>query len=100
MLAVVKPLFFVHDLFQIMITAEQIRAARALLRWTADDLAERSGVSWRTIQRLEAATGVPDSRSKTLQAIRRAFESVGVVFIDQNDGGPGVRLKDPIEPAS
>ncbi len=79
-----------------MITAEQIRASRALLRWTAQDLAERSGVSWRTIQRLEAATGVPASRSKSLQSIRRVFESAGVAFIDQNGGGPGVRLKAPL----
>ncbi len=80
-----------------MLTAEQIRAARSLLRWTAQDLAENSGVSWRTIQRLEAATGVPSSHSKNLEAVRRAFEQAGVVFIDQGDeSGPGVRLKDPI----
>ena len=60
------------------------------------DLAERSGVSWRTIQRLEATTGVPASRSKNLQSIQRAFENAGVVFIDQNGGGPGVRLKEPL----
>ena len=88
----------IHDLFVKMITAEQIRAARALLRWTAHDLAENSGVSWRTIQRLEAATGVPASRSKNLEIIQRTLEHAGVTFIAQNGGGPGVRLKNSIEP--
>ncbi len=87
----------VHYLFWKMLTSEQIRAARSLLRWTAHDLAENSGVSGRTIQRLEAATGVPGSHSKNLEAVRRTLEQAGVVFIDQNEeSGPGVRLKDPI----
>ena len=80
-----------------MLTSEQIRAARSLLRWTAQDLADRSGVSWRTIQRLESATGVPASHSKNLEAIRRAFEKAGVLFIDQTEeSGPGVKLRKPI----
>jgi transcriptional regulator with XRE-family HTH domain len=88
---------YVHYLFWNMLTSEQIRAARSLLRWTAHDLAEKSGVSGRTIQRLEAATGVPASHSKNLEAVRHTLEQAGVVFIDQSEGsGPGVRLKDPI----
>ena len=88
---------YVHYLFWKMLTSEQIRAARSLLRWTAHDLAEKSGVSGRTIQRLEAATGVPASHSKNLEAVRHALEQAGVVFIDQNEeSGPGVRLSDPI----
>jgi transcriptional regulator with XRE-family HTH domain len=83
-----------------MITAEQIRAARALLRWSAQDLADRSGIGFRTVQRFEAESGIPGSRSKNLEAITRTLETAGVVFIDQNGGGPGVRLKDPIEPKS
>ena len=80
-----------------MLTSEQIRAARSLLRWTAQDLAENSGVSGRTVQRLEAATGVPGGHTKNLEAVRLALEQAGVVFIDQNEeSGPGVRLKDPI----
>ena len=79
-----------------MITAEQIRAARALLRWSGQDLAERSGIGFRTIQRFESESGIPASRSKNLEAIRRSFEAAGVVFIDQNGGGPGVRLKEPL----
>ncbi len=80
-----------------MLTSEQIRAARSLLRWTAHDLAEKSGVSGRTIQRLEAATGVPASHSKNLEAVHHALEQAGVVFIDQSqESGPGVKLRDPI----
>ncbi len=80
-----------------MLTSEQIRAARSLLRWTAHDLAEKSGVSGRTIQRLEADTGVPASHSRNLEAVRRTLEQAGVVFIDQNEeGGPGVRLREHV----
>ena len=79
-----------------MITAEQIRAARSLLRWSAQDLANISGIGFRTIQRFESEHGVPGSRSRNLVAIRKVLEDAGVVFIDQNGGGPGVRLKDPI----
>jgi predicted transcriptional regulator len=78
-----------------MITAEQMRAARALLKWSAQDLARRTGISWRTIQRLEVGSGVPASRSKNLERIRQTFESAGVVFIDRDGiAGPGVRLRE------
>jgi len=77
-----------------MITAEQIRAARSLLRWSARDLADRSGIGWRTVQRLEAAIGIPSSNARTLNAIKTALETGGIVFIDRNGGGPGVRLKE------
>jgi len=79
-----------------MITAEQMRAARALLRWPAQELANRTGITLRTIQRLESETGFPASRTKNLIMIRKAFEEAGVVFIDENGGGPGVRLKDRV----
>jgi len=77
-----------------MITAEQIRGARAMLRWTASALADASGVSLPTIQRMEACEGVPKSTAKNLDLIQRALEKAGIKFIDQNGGGPGVRLQD------
>jgi transcriptional regulator with XRE-family HTH domain len=78
-----------------MITATQIRAARALLRWSAEQLSERSGLSLPTIQRMERAEGIPSSYAKNLQAVRDTFEEAGVVFIDRDDsGGVGVRLRD------
>ncbi len=83
-------------MFTNMITAEQIRAARALLKWPAQELADRTGISWRSIQRLESGSGIPGSRSKNLMTIRKVLENAGVVFIDQNGGGPGVRLKEPL----
>ena len=75
-----------------MITAGQIRAARAILRWTMQDTAEKSGVSLPTIKRLEVMEGVPASRSQTLVDLQRAFEAAGVEFIGTPDDGPGVRL--------
>jgi hypothetical protein len=81
-----------------VITAEQMRAARALLKWSAQDLARRSGISWRTIQRLEVGSGVPASRSKNLERIRQTFESAGVIFIDREGiAGPGVRLRETLD---
>jgi transcriptional regulator with XRE-family HTH domain len=78
-----------------MITGMQIRAARAVLKWSAQELASRVGTSLRTIQRLELADGIPATRAITLQDIQLAFEKAGIDFIDENGGGPGVRLRKP-----
>lgn len=80
-----------------MITGDQMRSARAFLRWSAKDLAEKSGVSLPTIQRMEAVSGVPSALGTNLDAIRRTLEAGGVVFIGKGEassaGGPGVRMK-------
>ena len=76
-----------------MLTGVQIRAARAVLRWSAQELADRTGASLRSIQRLELADGIPSTRAVTLHKIQGAFEEAGIEFIDENGGGPGVRLK-------
>jgi transcriptional regulator with XRE-family HTH domain len=70
----------------------QVRAARALLDWSRDQLSAVSGVTVRTLDRFEAGTVVPQRR--TVEAIRAALEAAGVTFIEQNGGGPGVRLRD------
>ena len=75
-----------------MIVGAQIRAARALLNWSADDLAARIGITRQTIQRLEQHDGVPPSRSQTLDEIQRTLESAGIEFIGTPDDKPGVRL--------
>jgi hypothetical protein len=75
------------------LTGFQIRAARALVKWSAEDLARQSSVSLRTIRRAELIDHQTSMTSPNDLAIRRAFESVGVEFIDENGGGPGVRLK-------
>jgi transcriptional regulator with XRE-family HTH domain len=75
------------------LTSEQIRAARALLRWDQADLAEASGVSLPTIKRLETKPGYLGGYASTLAAILTTLESAGIEFIPENGGGPGVRLK-------
>ncbi|MGH7193930.1 MAG: helix-turn-helix domain-containing protein [Candidatus Saccharimonadales bacterium] len=76
----------------IMITAAKIRAARALVRWSARELGERSDVGIATIQRLELDEGVPSGRAHTLLKLQQALESAGVEFIGTPDDAPGVRL--------
>lgn len=79
-----------------MLTGEQIRAARSLLGWDQKDLVRASGVSEQTIIRLEGMTGEVSARVTTVRAIKSTFEEAGVVFIPENGGGPGVRLREPI----
>ena len=74
-----------------MIASEQCRAARGLLAWSQQELAQRARVGVVTVHQLEA--GVSQPRRATLEVIRRAFELAGVEFIDENGGGPGVRLR-------
>jgi transcriptional regulator with XRE-family HTH domain len=74
-----------------MLTSDQIRAARALVRWSARELAEKADLSLPTIQRLEAAEGVPSTSVQTLISIKAALEKVGVEFTDGE--APGVRLR-------
>ena len=75
------------------LTGSQIRAARALIGWTAQDLARQSSVSLRTIRRAELAQRATSLTVANNVAIRRALENAGVCFINPNGGGPGVRLK-------
>ena len=74
-----------------MISSAQCRAARGLLDWSQQDLANHAGVGIVTVRQLEARASEP--RRATLDVVRRAFESAGVEFIDENGGGPGVRLR-------
>ena len=76
-----------------MISTEQIRAARALLRWTAQNLADMSGVGVATIRRIELMDGVPSGQVRTIEALRGALEGAGVEFIGSPSDRPGVRLK-------
>lgn len=75
-----------------LITSSQIRAARALLRWSSDDLSKRSGVGVATIKRIEVMLGVPSGQIRTLLAIKSALEEAGVEFIGDANDRPGVRL--------
>ena len=74
------------------LTSEQVRAARALLRWEQRDLAGASEVSLPTIKRLEAKPGPLGAHAPTVAALTRALEAAGVECIPENGGGAGVRL--------
>ena len=75
------------------LTSAQIRAARSLIRWSAEDLARESSLSVATIRRAELADGETSMTAANNLAVRRALEAAGVEFIDENGGGPGVRLR-------
>ena len=75
-----------------MITSDQIRAARALLRWSGKDLAEKTGLGFSTLMRLEVLEGVPSAQAKTLETIQKVFENAGIEFIGTPEDAPGVRL--------
>jgi transcriptional regulator with XRE-family HTH domain len=75
------------------LASAQIRAARSLIRWTADELAAASALSVATIRRAELKESETALTAANDLAIRRALEVAGVEFIDENGGGPGVRLR-------
>jgi hypothetical protein len=76
-------------------TGGQIRAARALLRWTAETLAAESKVGIATIKRSEGIDGEVKMTAANVEAVRRALETAGVQFIPENGGGAGVRMAKP-----
>lgn len=79
-----------------MITGAQIRAARALLGITTQQLSETSGIHYATISRAEQTDSTPPIRAITLAAIQSALEAQGILFLadaDTRDGGPGVRMR-------
>jgi transcriptional regulator with XRE-family HTH domain len=76
-----------------VITSGQIKAARGLLNWTVQQLADKSGLGFTTIVRMESVDGVPPSQAKTLDAVRKAVEKAGVEFIGTPDSQDGVRWK-------
>ena len=75
------------------LTSAQIRAARALLRWSAEDLARETSLSVATIRRAELAEDETSMTTANGMAVRDALELAGVEFIDENGGGAGVRLR-------
>ena len=75
------------------LTSAQIRAARALIRWSAEDLARETALSVATIRRAELTDIETSMTAANDLAVRRALEAAGVEFIEENGGGPGVRLR-------
>ncbi len=76
-----------------MIIGEQIRASRAMLKWTAEDLAKKSSIGVATIRRLEAMNGIPTGQARILDSIQKTLEEAGIEFMGTPDRQPGVRLK-------
>jgi ribosome-binding protein aMBF1 (putative translation factor) len=79
------------------LSSSQIRAARALLRWSAAELAQASALGANTIRRAEVADNETSLTAANELAVRHALEAAGVEFIDENGGGPGVRLRKPVK---
>ena len=74
-----------------MISSDQCRAARALVGWSQKDLAGHSKISAVSIRAFEKGG---DMRASNRNLLKYVFEEAGIVFIPENGGGPGVRLKD------
>ena len=73
-----------------MISRAQVRMARAALGWGVRDVAKRAGIAANTVSRYENGA---DAMGQTLLKLQRTFEKAGITFIDENDEGPGVRLR-------
>ena len=65
------------------------------MKWSAAELAQASALGANTVRRAEVADGETSLTAANDQAVRRALEAAGVEFIDENGGGPGVRLRKP-----
>ena len=79
-----------------MVTPPQSGLRAASSDWSQQDLASLAGVGVVTVRQIEA--GVNEPRRSTLEVVRRALERAGVEFIDENGGGPGVRLRKRQQP--
>jgi transcriptional regulator with XRE-family HTH domain len=75
-----------------MLTPAQLRAARALLGWSRETLAARSGTGAETVKNFELRGS--DPKQGTIQKWQRALQAGGVLFQDEDEtAGPGVRLR-------
>lgn len=74
-----------------MITGRQIRGACGLLGWNLKQFAERSGVSWATVQRMQMENGIPGQSAQKVAAVETALVAAGVEFIEDD----GVKLRRP-----
>jgi len=75
------------------VSVRQVKAARALLAWSQEDLASAAGVSLPTVKRLESTDGWLGGRVDTIKKLQTALLTGGIEFIDENGGGLGVRLR-------
>jgi len=75
------------------VSIRQVKAGRVLLGWSQSDLSRASSVSEPTIKRLESQDGELGGRADTAAKIVAALESAGVIFVEENGEGAGVRLR-------
>ena len=78
--------------FMSTLTVEQMRMARAVLGWSFEIMAEKCGVSARTLRRIESEDGLMKATKANLRLIRETLEAAGIEFIGEPGEGPGVRL--------
>ena len=78
-----------------MLTGNQIRIARFALRWSVQELANKAGLSVRTLKRIEAFDDIPTSSAVSINALRDCLESAGIEFIGAPDDRPGIRIGRP-----
>ena len=83
-----------------MITSAQIRCGRFALRWSVQELAERSKVSTSTIKRVESENGIPGATAVNIAALKATLEAAGIEFIGSPNDGPGIRIHRPDQSAS
>jgi transcriptional regulator with XRE-family HTH domain len=77
-------------LYGVLMRAVQLRMARVALGLGVRELAAKAGVTANTITRIEKGA---DARQSTIDRLRAVLQTAGVEFIDENGGGPGVRLQ-------
>ena len=75
------------------VSGRQIAAARTLAGLDQATLAKTASISVQTLRRMEAADGVPGGYPNNIAAVIAALEAAGVIFVEENGDGPGVRLK-------
>jgi len=78
-----------------MFTGAQLRMARGYLRWSAKELADKARVAESTIKRMEQGEGFPIARGANIEAVYRALADAGIIFVPENGGGVGIRLRKP-----
>ena len=75
-----------------MVSGRQIRAARALLDWSGQELADKCGISLKTLRRYEPQNGIPVGNTKVLESIETVLEGHGIIFTGDPVKDPGVIL--------
>jgi len=70
--------------------AIQLKMARAAVGWGVRELAKKAGVTANTVTRIENGA---DAKQSTMDRLQHALEAAGIEFIQENGGGPGVRLR-------